>query len=689
MTKKYINREISWLSFNARVLQEAMDTRVPLLERLKFLGIYSSNLDEFYSVRVGNLNRLIASNKTSSQFFGDPPTEILKSVDEKVQQLRQKFDTTLQDIQQQLKGYGVHFISEKQLSSAQQNFVKEYFDNKVRPRLIPIMLDNIKKFPYLKNCVIYLMVVMYNSDNPEKEKHALIEVPADVLPRFVLLPSENSEKYVIMLDDIIRYNLKDIFNIFNYDQFFAYTIKLTRDAEYDIDDDIRTSMYEKIAKSIKTRESGDIVRLIYDKEVSEKFLDFIFQQIELRGYESVSGGNRYHNARDMMKFAKCGNFDKDLFYEPIKPLDHPHFQTHDSIFKCIREQDILLHYPYHSFHSFIDLLREAAIDPKVKSIKMTIYRLADQSDVVNALLNALLNGKNVTVVMELQARFDEESNIKWSRKLEESGANLISSIPGMKVHSKLCLITRRVKGKKERYAVISTGNFNESTAKLYTDHVFFTYQKEITKEVKKVFEMLNNSFRNFHFRHLLTSPAFMRKRLAALINNEIRNARNGNPAAINIKVNNLMDKAMTDRLYRASRAGVKIRLLVRSVCSVIPGLKNTSENIEIHSIVDKFLEHSRIYWFHNNSAEKIYIGSADMMVRNLDRRVEVLTPIYDKKLQQELKDYFEIQFADTQKARYVNHTPENQYITAKETRKPVRAQEDLYQYLKTKNYEEE
>jgi polyphosphate kinase len=571
------------------------------------------------------------------------------------------------------------------LSESYKKFVQKYFEQKVRPRLVPVMLDNVKKLPYLKNCVIYLLVVMYKDSKPEDKKHALIEVPVDVLPRFVQLPPQNGEKYVIMLDDIIRFSLKDIFQLFQYDHFKAYTVKLTRDAEFDLDDDIRTSMFEKIAKSVKTRESGDVVRLIYDKELPEDFLTYILQQTKLKEFQSIIPGNRYHNARDMISFARSGDYPDNLFYTPITPLNHPAFDKYPSIFDCIRDQDILLHYPYHSFHSFIDLLREAAIDPKVKSIKMTIYRLANQSDVVNALMNAVLNGKNVTVVMELQARFDEEANIKWARKLEESGATLISSIPGMKVHSKLCLITRRVKGQKENFVAISTGNFNESTAKLYTDHVLFTYNQNIAKEAKRVFEMLTNNFRNFRFSHLLISPFYLRKKLSDMINNEIRNAKAGKEAAINLKVNNLMDKSMTDRLYRASRASVKIRLIVRSACSVVPGLKNTSENIEIHSIVDKFLEHTRIFWFHNDGNEKIFISSADIMVRNLDRRVEVAVPVYDKNIQQELQDYFNMQFADNQKSRYVNHEAENTYVKTGHGQK-VHAQNDFYNYLKKKKY---
>ena len=682
--EKYVNKEISWLSFNARVLQEAMDKNVPLLERLKFLGIYSSNLDEFFSVRIANLKKMITNEISSQQLFGESPKLVLDKVLSKVQKQHHTFDKTLTKVQHQLKDHDIHFIDETQLSQNQQNFVQNYFETKVRSRLIPIMLDNIKKFPYLKNAVIYLLVSMSQTTDPNNSKHALIEVPADVLPRFVLLPTENKQKYVIMLDDVIRYNLKDIFKIFKYDTFAAYTLKLTKDAELDLEDNIRTSMFEKISKSIKSRESGDIVRLIYDKNIPENFLTYILHQTKLTEFQSIVSGNRYHNARDMINFANSGNYPQELQYTPITPLHHPAFQYHSSIFHCIRKQDILLHFPFQSFHSFVDLLREAAIDPKVKSIKMTIYRLADQSDVVNALMNALLNGKSVTVILELQARFDEEANIQWAKKLEKRGANLISSIPGMKVHSKLCLISRRTKGKKERFAVISTGNFNESTAKYYTDHALFTNNPVITKEIKKVFEMLTKSFQIFRFRHLLVSPFYMRNKLSELINNEIKLAKMGKKAEINIKVNNFNDKSMTDRLYRASKEGVKIRMIVRSICSVVPGIVNISENIEIHSIVDKYLEHSRIFWFHNDGADNIYISSADIMVRNLDNRVEVAIPIIDDNIKQELKDYFNMQFYDNQKSRYVNHKEENKYYR-KNSKNPVRFQTDFYEYLKKKS----
>jgi len=683
--KKYETREISWLSFNARVLQEAVDPSVPLLERLKFLGIYSSNLDEFFSVRVSNLKRLIANDIQSHTLFGENPEQLLNEILQKVKYLRKQFDDTFTQILNILNDYGIHFIDETKLQSEQQKFVKNYFELNVRPRLVPIMLDNIKKFPDLKNCVIYLFVVMSDCKKPTNSKHALIEIPADVLPRFVQVPSDNGEKCIIMLDDIIRFNLEEIFKIFDYNCFDAYTIKVTLDSEIDIDDDIRTSMLEKIAKSIKTRKRGDIVRLIYDKRIPEDFLKYVLQQTQLTEFQSIIPGNKYHNARDMISFGKSGNYPKELFYDTKVPISHPVIQKYPSIFKCIRNNDILMHYPYHNFHSFIDLLREAAIDPKVKSIKMTIYRLANQSDVVNALLNAVLNGKKVTVVMELQARFDEAANIQWARKLEESGATLISSIPGLKVHSKLCLITRREKSVKKNYVIVSTGNFNESTAKIYTDHILFTYNQEIGREVKRVFDMLTNNFRNFRFQRLLISPFNLRKKLGDMINNEIRIANKGGKAAISLKVNNFMDKAMTDRLYRASNAGVEIRLIVRSICSVIPNIENQSENIEIHSIVDKYLEHSRIFWFHNNGANDVYISSADIMERNLDRRVEAAVPIYDENVKAELMEYFNMQFADNVRSRYVNHLQENKYV--KTGRNKISFQDEFYNHLSKKDYE--
>jgi polyphosphate kinase len=674
----YMNREMSWLSFNWRVLQEAADPTVPLIERLKFLGIYSSNLDEFFRVRVGSLQRMIDVGIKSKTIFGGTPKKIFKGIHDEVVFLGEKFDKVFAELQEELKKEKIFIIDETQLTKEQGKFVQNYFEQQVRPRLVPIMLDSIPEFPYLKNQVVYLAIRMSLQDNKDDVKFALIEVPAHLLPRFTVLPKSEDKNYIIMLDDVIRYGLKEIFAIFEYAKFEAYTIKLTRDAEIDIEDDVTKSFFEKISKSIRKRKLGQPVRFVYDREMPNDLLEFILTRGNLKNFENVIPGGRYHNAKDFMSFPNVGS--KNLENKKAPALHHKAFQKHRSIFKAIREKDILLHFPYHSFHHIIDLLREAAIDPQVKSIKMTLYRVATNSNVMNALINASRNGKSVTAVIELMARFDEEANIYWTRKLEEEGVRIIDGVPGLKVHAKLLVIGREEDGKMVYYANIGTGNFNETTAKIYADQALLTADKQITREVNNVFKFLKNNYKTFTYRHLLVSPFYMRKRIDKLIKNEIDNARAGKDAYMHIKLNSLVDRATINRLYEASQAGVKIRMIVRGICSLVPGIPGISENIDIISIVDKYLEHSRIFVFCNGGEEKYYITSADWMIRNLDNRVEVATPIYDKNIQNELKNYLAIQFKDTAKARLINEKQNNPYRRLKLDRK-YRAQEEIYEFL--------
>jgi polyphosphate kinase len=676
---KYMNREISWLSFNWRVLQEAADPTVPLIERFKFLGIYSSNLDEFYRVRVGSLQRMIDAGIKTKTIFGGTPKKIYKAIHDKVVFLGDKFDKVFAELQEELRKEKIFIIDETQLNAEQEKFVQNYFEQQVRSRLVPIMLNSIPDFPYLKNQVIYLAIRMSRQENKNDVKFALIEIPADVLPRFTVLPTNDDKNYIIMLDDVIRYGLKEIFAIFEYDTFEAYTVKLTRDAEIDIEDDVTKSFFEKISKSIRKRKLGQPVRFVYDREMAADLLDFILTRSNLKGFENVIPGGRYHNAKDFMSFPNVGS--KNLENKKVPALHHRAFQKNQSMFKAIREKDILLHFPYQSFHHIIDLLREAAIDPQVKSIKMTLYRVATNSNVMNALINASRNGKSVTAVIELMARFDEEANIYWTRKLEEEGVRIIDGVPGLKVHAKLLLIAREEDGKTVYYANIGTGNFNETTAKIYADHTLLTADKRITTEVNNVFKFLKNNYKTFAYRHLLVSPFYMRKRIDKLIKNEIDNAVAGKEAYMYIKLNSLVDRATINRLYEASQAGVKIKMIVRGICSLVPGVPGISENIEIISIVDKYLEHSRIFIFCNGGEEKYYISSADWMIRNLDNRVEVATPIYDKNIQSELKNYMEIQFKDGVKARRINEKQNNPYRRLKLNPK-YRAQEDIYEFLK-------
>ena len=676
--KHYINREISWLSFNARVLQEAADPSVPLIERVKFLGIFSNNLDEFFRVRVGTLQRMVHAGVKAKVAIGGSPKKILKEIHDVVIDHRKRFDDVFRNVIHELESHGIFMINERQLNIQQKNFVDEYFKHEVRPRLVPIMFDELPEFPYLRNQVIYLTIHLFNKKNPAEKKYSLIEIPVDILPRFVVLPSRGKKIHIIMLDDIIRFGLKNIFEMFEFDSHKAYTIKLTRDAEFDIEDDVTQSFFQKISESIKQRQKGEPVRFVYDRRMPKDLLDYILENNDLVGFENNIGGGRYHNARDFIGFPKVGL--NRFRYKSEEPHWHPHISKHKSIFNAIREKDILLQYPYQSFHHFIDLLREASIDTKVTSIRITLYRVASKSNVINSLINAIKNGKKVTVVMELQARFDEEANIYWTQLLRDAGAHVIDGVPGLKVHAKLCLITRHEEGKKVRYASIGTGNFNESTASIYSDHSFLTVENKITREVKKVFDFFNNNYKVTTFKHLLVAPWYMRRKLTRLIRNEAKNAEAGKPSFINIKLNSLVDRDMINELYKASQAGVQIRIIARGICSLVPGIENISENIEAISIVDKYLEHSRIFIFCNNNEPLYFISSADWMIRNLDNRVEVATPIYDQDIQLELKTFFDIQWQDNTKSRYLDLENSNNLRRTVE-RKKCRAQIDIYKIL--------
>ncbi len=678
---KFINREISWLSFNGRVLQEAADTSVPLLERLRFLGIFSSNMDEFFRVRVATLQRMEDLGKRAKKILGDSPRKVLDDIYAIVVKQQNEFEKNYQNIFKQLEKENIHIINETQLNEEQKKIVKEYFQQEVRSALVPIMVGSLPEFPYLKDRAIYLAILLSDSKKKEKPRYALIEVPTDILSRFLVLPEQEGKKYIILLDDIIRYGLKDIFYIFPYDTFNAYTIKITRDSELDIEGDFTESFMEKISKSLKQRKKGKPVRFNFDEQINTELLHFLLRKMHLKiGDDNIIPGQRYHNFKDFMQFPVLGK--AHLINKKTHPLSHPGFIQGKSLFYSIRQSDILLHYPYQSFDYFIDLLREAAIDPKVSSIKITLYRLASKSKVVNALINAVKNGKDVTVVMELQARFDEEANIYWSDRLREEGANVILGVQGLKVHSKMCLITRKEKGNVVRYANISTGNYNESTSRLYCDHSLFTADKNIAREMDDLFSFMESNYRISNFKHLLVAPFQMRKRFVKMIEQEISNVEKGKPALIQIKLNNLMDLDMIHLLRTAAKKGVKIKMIVRSTCSLDPNEQELKGNVSIISIVDKFLEHSRIIIFHNNGKPEYFITSADWMVRNLDHRVEMACPVYDKKLQQELQTYFDIQWSDNTKARMINALQENKYVVTTST--PVRSQEAIYKWLQKK-----
>jgi polyphosphate kinase len=674
---KIINREISWLSFNERVLQEASDPNVPLVERFKFLGIYSNNQDEFFKVRVATIKRMIDVEKSTGIRNKEKPRRILNEIQEKVVKLNEKFEKTYSVLIKELAKHNIFIINEKQLNPEQARYVKDYFQEHVQPVITPIMLRNVRQFPHLKDKSIYLAIQL-SRKNPSPERQlAIIEIPADEIDRFIVLPPIHKKKYIILLDDVIRFCLDDIFMTFKFDRYEAYTIKLTRDAELDIDNDLSKSFLEKITESVSDRIKGQPVRFVYDSSMSEEMLKYLIKSLQLNEDDNLIAAGRYHNFKDYMKFPNLGG--KKMIYKPTPPLTHPLIKQKTNKLDLIDKKDILLHVPYQKFDHYINLLREVSIDPGVLSIKITLYRVAYNSRVINALINSALNGKKVTVVIELQARFDEKTNIYWSRKLEEVGAQVIFGMRGLKVHSKLLLIERQEQKKIVKYASIGTGNYNEGTALVYADLHLLTADKRITEEVDKVFKFFETTYKTYTFRHLLVSPNYMRKRLYKMIDNEIKNAQTGKDAYIILKINSLVDNEMIEKLYDASQAGVKIKAIIRGMCSLIPGVPGLSDNIKVISIVDKFLEHSRVFVFCNNHKELYYISSADWMPRNLDNRIEIATPIYDPDIQKEIKTMLNIQLKDNVKARIIDASGNNTYRSARDSRK-IRSQMELYKY---------
>ena len=680
MSKTYIPKEISWLSFNERVLQEADNKEVPLIERFKFLGIYSNNLDEYFRVRVATLRRLSQIGSKSKIILDYNPKSTLKKVHEIVLEQNARFEKIFSGLLQELVKHKIHIINEKELNQEQSEFVKKYFIKEVRTRLMPFLIEKDSELPNLTDDAIYLAIYLVKKGS-QKRRFALLEIPADVLPRFIVLPEKDEEKYVIFLDDIIRFGLKEIFFIFDFDEIFAYTIKLTKDAELEIVDDISESYIDKLSRSLQQRKRGTPVRFIYDREMPHEMLKMLTRLLKFGPDDVIIPANRYHNFKDFMWFPKLGR--KKFYYEPLIPVQHKDIQSGKSILSAINKKDIMLFFPYHPFDHFIDLLREASIDPYVTSIQITLYRLARNSSVINALLNAVRNGKNVTTVVELQARFDEEANILWGNKLMEEGVKVIYGVPGLKVHSKLFLITRVKNDTTERYAAIGTGNFNEDTARIYTDHLLLTTNKKITNEVFKAFNFFNVNYRKDNYYHLVLSPFFLRNKITLLIDNEIKNAKAGKKAFIYMKLNNITDSEIINQLYEASNAGVTIRLIVRGMCSLVPGIKNKSDNIKAIGIVDRFLEHTRFMIFCNGGNEQCYISSADLMTRNIDHRIEVTCPVFDKSIRNELKKIFEIQWSDNVKARKLDGALSNKFVKPED--KIVHSQVEVYNFIKKTN----
>ena len=688
---RYIDREKSWLAFNARVLQEAADNTVPLLDRLRFLGIFSNNLDEFFRVRFAAIRRLSLSGVSGEKILGGTPShKLIKEITEIVIHQQDESLKILKIIEDKLKTENIFMVDENELSADHQQFVHDYFIQYVSPALVTIILNDLSEFPLLKDTSGYLAIkmVMHSEEKskilglvkPKKEiRYAVIEIP-NTLNRFVVLPSQGDKQYVIFLDDVIRFNLENIFNIFDYESISAHMIKITRDAQLDIDSDLSKSMLEKIATSVKDRRIGEPVRFVYDQNIGKDTLKFILEHMGIDSSDGIIPGGKYHNRRDYMNFPNLGRFD--LLYHQKTPLPVPGLSLEGSILSSIAKKDYLISAPYQSFAYLIKFLREAALDPKVTSIKITLYRLAKNSQIISSLINAAKNGKKVVVQIELQARFDEASNISYAEQMQTEGIHLIFGIKGLKVHSKICVIDRIENGRLKRYGFVSTGNFNESTAKIYTDVTLLTSNQPILKDISKIFEFFDVNYRLHRYKHLIVSPHYSRSRFYKLIDREIHNAHAGRPAYMKLKMNSLADFSMIDKLYDASNAGVKIQLQVRGICSLIPGVKGMSENIEAISIVDNFLEHSRIFIFGNDNNPDVYISSADFLTRNLDARVEVSCPIYDEDIKQHLIDNFECGWKGNVKARYHSEKLDNKYKVRKENEPVFRAQLETYNYYR-------
>ena len=669
--KIIIERDISWLHFNERVLQEAADEKVPLLMRLKFLGIFSNNLDEFFRVRVATHQRLMGLNRETAI----TQRKILKQIHQNVVAQQQHFEEIYAQILTQLKAYQIHIVNEKELTTEQGEIVRAYFHDTVRPLLVPLMLDQIVEFPALKDGCIYLALCLAErkKNSTEKPHFALIELPTEKLSRFFVFKQEDNT-FVILLDDVVRYCLNDIFAIFGYNDCRAYTVKVTKDAEMDLDVDVSKSFMELIALGVKKRKFGNMVRFIYDQEIDANLLTFLLKKLRIKKTDNHIAAGRYHNFKDFMGFPSVGS--AALNKRPDTPMLHPAIDPKQSLFKLIRKKDVMLHFPYHSFHPVIDFLREAAIDPKVLFIKITIYRVAKQSNIINALINARKNGKQVTATIEIQARFDEEANIEWVKSLQENGITVLHGQQGIKIHSKLILVGRRENNKTVLYANVSTGNFHEGTARTYSDDSLLTADPQITREVAKVFDMIERK-EYYSFKHLLVSPHQMLNKILTFIDTEIRNARANKTAYIIAKLNSLNDEEVIQKLYEAAKAGVKITLIIRGICTLVP-----QENIEIFSIVDKYLEHSRVYVFADGGKERIYIASADWMERNLHRRIEVACPIYDTQIRNEIKTMLAYQQKDNTKSRLINAPEVNAYKI--DDQAPFRYQNKMYDYFKNK-----
>lgn len=662
-----LSREISWLQFNARVLQEADDARVPLIERCRFLGIYSSNMDEFYRVRVPALSRFlkILANQRDHD-AKQAMKEALENIHAVTVAQQKELERIFKALRVLFAEQGLIFHEDRKLlTEEQRTYVERYFREEVGPAIMPIWMKGRSSMPILRDRAIYF-VVQIKFKKIKTHAHAMLRVPTHMFSRFVVLPKDGSGSIAMMLlDDLIRLHLDEVFRGMEIERLESYEIKVTRDSELALEEerDMAHSYTQQIEKSLKKRKYGAVTRLVYDSRMPESLLQRVCQCVGVNEDTRLIPGGRYHNFRDWMKFPSLGRTE---WLNPALPaLSHPVLESAKSFLKVVQDRDILLHFPYQRFSYVIDVLREAALDPYVHTVKITLYRMADTSHVVNVLRSAVHNGKRVLVIVELQARFDEENNLYWAKKFQEEGVEVIFGVPGLKVHSKLFLIERRVGKHEQRFAYIGTGNFNENTAKVYTDCAILTAHHEITKEVFDLFEFFQVNYHVAHFKHLLVAPFYMRERLRESIDREIGFAHSGREAAIDLKLNNLNDPELIEKLYEASQAGVRVRIIVRSVSALVPGIKGLSKNIQVISIVDRFLEHSRLIFFYNGGKERAYLSSGDWMIRNLDHRVEVACPILDESIRQTLKQSFDYLWSDTQKARILDPLQQNHYRSLK------------------------
>ncbi|MBR2649025.1 MAG: polyphosphate kinase 1 [Sediminibacterium sp.] len=686
--KNLIQRDISWLSFNARVLQEANDPSVPLKERIRFLGIFSNNSDEFFRVRVATLKRMVEfaeKRRKLNMYMEEDPQQILDQIQTIVLKQQNEFNRIWDGIQKEMKKEErISLVTEKQLTKEQQVFIQHFFDDEVRSNIIPLMIETLPQLPYLRDKSIYLGVVMRKKNSAYNQKYALIEIPAKAVGRFIQLPSKKEEKNIILLEDVVRYNLPIIFSYFGYDYFESHIFKVTKDAEIDLDNDISLSFAERIEKGIKNRRKGKPVRFVYDKEMDAGLLEYLIRRLSLNRKSNIIPGGRIHNFRHFMDFPdvfKAKSTRRASFIPKV-------LQQTQRVTDIILKQDVMLHFPYHSFNPLIDLLREAAIDPDVTSIKITAYRLASNSKIINALVNASRNGKEVVVMLELKARFDEEANLEWKSILEEEGVKVLLGVPRMKIHAKLCIIKKRKANRTIQYGFVSTGNLNEKTARVYGDHCLLTCNRNVMADINRIFRYLENWKTGLSYlkqcKTLLVCPTGMRTQLMALISKEIKQAKAGKEARIIIKVNSLSDTELIHELYKAAATGVEVKMIVRGIFCAVPDHKKFKTPMSAISIVDEYLEHARVMIFHNGGAEKVYISSADWMVRNLNHRVEAAIPILHEGLKKELIDIIHIQLRDNVKARVLDSDLSNNYVPSIR-KKQVRSQIETYHYLFKKN----